>query len=153
MRRTTKDGAHNGRTSGPESKAIETELDHHPAAAAGVTQNASPEKSSSAGCPECASLRIEIVRLNQLRDAAFLELAKAKEVSNALQLNYPTATPIAATSVRRGLEERPLRYEMADFVNNLVKHRLSLLHTGTKLVTKTLYQLAGKRGSKGDSES
>ena len=92
---------------------------------------------------------MEIVRLNQLRDAAFLELAKAKEISNALQLNYPTSPP----SVRRGLEERPLRYEIADFVNNLVKHRLSLLHRGTKLVTKTLYQLAGKRESKSDSES
>jgi len=151
MRRTTKDGAHYGRTSGPESEVIENQIDHHPAAA-GVSQNPSPEKSSSAGCPECASLRMEIVRLNQIRDAAFLELAKAREVSNALQLNYPTAAPIAATSVRLGLEERPLRYEIADFVNNLVKHRLSLLHRGTKLVTKTLYQLAGKRGSKGDSE-
>ena len=54
--------------------------------------------------------------------------------------------------MRRELEERPLRYEIADFVNNLVKHRLSLLHRGTKLFTKTLYQLAGKRGSKGESE-
>ena len=147
MRRTTKDCAHNGRTSGPESEAIENQIDHHPGAT--VSQNPSPEGGSSAGCPECASLRMEIVRLNQLRDAAFLELAKAKEISNALQLNYPTSPP----SVRRGLEERPLRYEIADFVNNLVKHRLSLLHRGTKLVTKTLYQLAGKRESKSDSES
>src|SRR5215813_3071346 len=151
MGRTTKDGAHNGRTSRPESKAIGTQLDDHPSAAADAGQNASPEKPGSAGCSECASLRMEIARLSQLRDAAFLELAKAREISNALQLNYPTAAPIAAPSVRWGLEERPLRYEIADFVNNLVKHRLSLLHRGTKLVTKTLYQLAGKWESKSDS--
>ncbi len=153
MRRTTRESAHNGRTPDPESKANETELDHHAALTAGARDEASPEKSSSAACPECASLRVEIARLTQLKDAAILELAKAKELSNALQLNYPTSAPIAEPSVRRELEERPLRYEMADLFNNILKRRLALLHRGSKSITRRLYQLAGKRGSKGESES
>ena len=110
-----------------------------------------PNVTKGGACPECSSLKAEILRLSQLKDAALLDQAKVREMVNALQLNYPTSSHDLGPYAGLEPEERPLRYELADFINDLIKKRLSLLHRGARVLGKTAHRLAHLRGTKGDS--
>lgn len=86
-------------------------------------------------CPECASLRAQVQELRQSRDEALLALGREREFLDAMRLKY------SAAEYHPTAEEPPLRYVLADKVNNAIKGRLGFLHTGAKKATAFILRL------------
>jgi hypothetical protein len=107
-----------------------------------------PEAASTgpADCPQCASLRAQCKELRGQADDALKALAEEREVSNALRLGYSKPYHYVGAHVRHRRGESPLRYEVADAANQILKTYLGFLHTATRDAANRVLQLAKKLG-------
>ena len=104
---------------------------------------ASPAKDE---CPNCASLREQCAELRNQRDDAFKALAEERETSNALRLGHSSAYHYVGSHVRHRRGETPLRYEVADAANAVVKSYLGFLHVAARAALSRLVQLCKRLG-------
>ena len=95
-------------------------------------------------CPGCASLREQCGQLRNQRDDALKALADEREISNALRLGGSSAYHYVGSHVRHRKGEPPLRYEVADAANQILKSYFGFLHAATRNAVSRLVQL-GKR--------
>ena len=104
---------------------------------------ASPAKD---GCSSCASLREQCAELRNQRDDALKALAEERETSNALRLGHSTAYHYVGSHVRHRRGETPLRYEVADAANAMLKSYFGFLHAATRAALSRLVQLRKRLG-------
>jgi len=104
---------------------------------------ASPAKDE---CPSCASLREQCAELRNQRDDALKALAEERETSNALRLGHSTAYHYVGSHVRHRRGETPLRYEVADAANAMLKSYFGFLHAATRAALSRLVQLRKRLG-------
>jgi hypothetical protein len=107
-----------------------------------------PDSASTpmAECPQCASLRAQCGELRDQRDKALKSLAEEREISNALRLGHSGPSHYVGSHVRYRKGERPLRYEVADAANHILKTYLGFLHIATRETAGKVFQLAKKLG-------
>ncbi len=107
-----------------------------------------PEVASteSAECPQCASLRAACDELRVRTDDALKALAEEREISNALRLGYSTPYHYVGAHVRHRRGEPPLRYEVADAANQILKTYFGLLHIAAREAASRVLQLARRLG-------
>lgn len=91
---------------------------------------------SKSTCAECAALTAEVEELRVSRDDALLALAKERELLEALRSKYSAAEIFLRTG-----REAPLRYLIADKLNNVFKERLEILHVAAKRATALVVRL------------
>ncbi len=115
--------------------------------AAAPREIASPTKDE---CPSCASLREQCAELRNQRDDALKTLAEERETSNALRLGHSSAYHYVGSHVRHRRGETPLRYEVADAANAVVKSYLGFLHAATRSALSRLVQLRKRWGRDGE---
>jgi hypothetical protein len=73
-------------------------------------------------------------------------LAEERETSNALRLGHSSAYHYVGTHVRHRRGETPLRYEVADAANAMVKSYFGFLHAATRAALSRLVQLRKRLG-------
>ncbi len=110
---------------------------------AGGPEVASAELSD---CPQCASLRAACNELRGRTDDALKALAEEREVSNALRLGYSAPYHYVGAHGRHRRGESPLRYEVADAANQILKTYFGLLHTAAREAASRVLQLARRLG-------
>jgi hypothetical protein len=105
-------------------------------------------------CLNCARLRDEIARLAVDRQRLIELLASERERANALFVSYPPQGPGTVSwppmpasaappgSDPAGQSDKPLRYKVADKLNDAVKNSLPTAHG---LAKRALAALRGKR--------
>jgi hypothetical protein len=93
-------------------------------------------------CPHCASLRAQCAELRKQRDDAFKALAEEREISNALRLGDSSSYHYVGSHVRHRRGERPLRYDVADAANRILKTYFGFLHGATRGTVSRVLQLA-----------
>lgn len=108
----------------------------------------SPEVASAAQpeCPRCASLQASCNELRKRTDEALKALAEEREISNALRLGYTAPYHYVGAHVRHRRGESPLRYEVADAANRILKTYFGLLHTAARDAASRVLQLAKRLG-------
>jgi hypothetical protein len=100
-----------------------------------------PSKSRTPSCSNCERLELELARAVKDRDEALLEVARAKEISNALRLLARHGTQELALGKVRGA---PLRYVVVDEVNDTLKTILGPMHgQAKKAVTAAVGAIKG----------
>jgi len=104
-----------------------------------VTRPTADASAAPNNCPNCVSLR------NQ-RDDALKALAEERETSNALRLGHSSAYHYVGSHVRHRRGETPLRYEVADAANAMVKSYFGFLHTAARVALSRLVQLRKRLG-------
>ena len=91
-----------------------------------------PQSNEASECARCAALLAQLSELREARDATQRQLAEERARINALRLSYPPLLYSVAPSPEYRPTERPLRYAVADKVNDLLKERLGFLHRKVK---------------------
>ena len=104
-----------------------------------VTRPTADASAAPNNCPNCVFLR------NQ-RDDALKALAEERETSNALRLGHSSAYHYVGSHVRHRRGETPLRYEVADAANAMVKSYFGFLHAATRAALSRLVQLRKRLG-------
>lgn len=99
---------------------------------------ASPSKDE---CPNCASLRAQCADVSKQRDDALKALAEERETSNALRLGHSSAYHYVGSHLRHRRGETPLRYEVADAANVMLKSYFGLLHAAARGALSQLVRL------------
>ncbi len=115
-----------------------------------ATATTAEASTAPAECPSCASLREQCAELRNQRDDALKALAEERETSNALRLGHSSAYHYVGSHVRHRRGETPLRYEVADAANAVLKSYLGFLHAATRSALNRLVQLGKRLGR--DSE-
>lgn len=117
------------------TKPRRTEADEAQASAA---EPGAPE------CERCAALEAELAEARAERDAAKLELARARELADALRLSFPPTgeppPPPFAPAMTPGAPP-PLRYVLADRANDYVKRYLQPLHSAGRRAAEAASRL------------
>lgn len=105
------------------------------------------ENASSTGCERCKRLEQNLRDLQAERDELWLALAKERQRTNAILLSFPLhqqklepvvmmAPPAPPPPVDLG--PQPLRYRVADVLNNGVKKLTPFAHGGAKKTVQKL---------------
>lgn|GEM_PF-6908682 len=108
------------------------------------TAPARPFAASEPGCARCNALETELTRTKQEKDAAILALAEERERSEALRLSYPTSKHEVGSHVSPESLSPPLRYVLADAVNDFLKRYLRYAHAGMHGAASLLQRMAGQ---------
>lgn len=97
-------------------------------------------------CPQCASLRAQCNELRTRADEALKALAEEREISNALRLGHSAPYHYVGAHARHRRGESPLRYEVADAANQILKTYFGLLHTAARDAADRVLRLAKRLG-------
>jgi hypothetical protein len=89
-------------------------------------------------------LEAELTRAKQQKDAAILALAEERERSEALRLSYPTSKHEVGSHVSPESLDPPLRYVLADTVNDFLKKYLRYAHVGMREAASVVQRIAGQ---------
>lgn len=85
-------------------------------------------------CERCRHLDARLEALQIERDELLLALARERQRANSLLLQFPTLPPLAcAPPVNQGTP--PLRYRVADRINDSIKRLLPFAHGAAKRFT------------------
>jgi len=95
------------------------------------------------GCERCQRLEKDLRALQAERDELWLSLAKERQRANAILLSFPHAEksePIVAPPIIIYADPgpQPLRYKVADMVNNGMKRLLPFGHGGARQTVQRL---------------
>ena len=92
-----------------------------------LTPESDPERP---GCPSCRELQTEVFRLTMERQQLVELLASERERANALFVSYPPQghTPDSGPAHYEPPIDKPLRYRIADKLNDALRARLGPLH-------------------------
>lgn len=82
------------------------------------------------GCARCEAFEAELLRAKQEKEAAIRALAEERERTEALRLNYPTSKHEVGSHLSPEALNPPLRYVLADALNDFLKKYLRYLHLG-----------------------
>lgn len=111
-----------------------------------VTMPTADASAAPNSCPNCASLREQCAELRNQRDDALKALAEERETTNALRLGHSSAYHYVGSHVRHRRGETPLRYEVADAANAMVKSYFGFLHAAARVALGRLVELRKRLG-------
>jgi hypothetical protein len=111
-----------------------------------VVSHAAMPRPKKSAVGSIAALEAALVEARRERDEALLALATERELTNALrlQLRQPPIE-VARYPAGTGLGPPPLRYELADKLNDSAKKALGPVHRAAKSLLGRKPQGAGRR--------